>query len=54
MWQLPVTSGVNQHGGGHAYGRRRMELLKRYWPGLVGALVIVVIIGLMVGGVIEP
>jgi hypothetical protein len=31
-----------------------MAFIKHYWYGLLGALVIVVLIGLMIGGVIEP
>lgn len=32
----------------------QLNFVKKYWFGLIGALVIVVLLGLMVGGVIEP
>lgn len=31
-----------------------MNFIKHYWYGILGALVIVVLLGLMIGGVIEP
>ncbi len=31
-----------------------MGFVKKYWFGLIGVLVVVVLMGLMIGGVIEP
>lgn len=31
-----------------------MKLIKQYWYGIAGALVIIILMGLMIGGVIQP
>lgn len=31
-----------------------MNFVKKYWFGLIGVLIVVVLMALMVGGVIEP
>lgn len=37
-----------------AEGERHMAFIKKYWYGLLGALVLVVFMALMVAGVIQP
>jgi hypothetical protein len=38
----------------HREGLNEMDFIKHYWYGILGGLVIVVLMGLMIGGVIQP